>query len=130
MDERSLFRVSCKAALYDPTGEKVLLSQYASGFYGLPGGHIDAGEMPDEAVHRELFEELGIKDVKLVHRDFWMHQNGKVVLGFTGAIDASREIHIQEEELIAAVWAPVADIRSGKIDVRSYSQFICDFQPR
>lgn len=32
-----------------------------TGFWGLPGGKIDAGESLPEAVERELFEELGLR---------------------------------------------------------------------
>lgn len=31
------------------------------GLWNLPGGHVDAGETPVEAAHRELIEEAGIE---------------------------------------------------------------------
>lgn len=51
--------VSVKVALYSSDGKRVLLMYYPhdDGF-GLPGGHIDAGETPDVALERELREEL------------------------------------------------------------------------
>ena len=54
--------VSVKVALYSSDGKRVLLMYYPhdDGF-GLPGGHIDAGETPDVALERELREELGIE---------------------------------------------------------------------
>ena len=54
-------QVSVKVALYSENGKYTLLMYYPrdDGF-GLPGGHIDAGEMPDMALERELREELGI----------------------------------------------------------------------
>ena len=47
--------VSVKVALYSSDGKHTLLMRHwgAAGF-GLPGGHIDAGEMQDEALEREL----------------------------------------------------------------------------
>ena len=53
--------VSVKVALYSNDSKRVLLMYYPhdDGF-GLPGGHIDAGETPDVALERELREELGI----------------------------------------------------------------------
>jgi 8-oxo-dGTP diphosphatase len=43
---------------------KVLLvqqrKQSAYGLWSLPGGHIEAGETPEEAVIREVREELGV----------------------------------------------------------------------
>lgn len=55
---------------------KVLLgrrknSSYYDGWYGLPSGHIEAGELPIVAAIRETKEEIGIllnpKDIRLVH---------------------------------------------------------------
>ena len=53
--------VSVKVALYSSDGKRTLLMRHwGDAGFGLPGGHIDAGEMPDEALERELREELGI----------------------------------------------------------------------
>lgn len=47
---------------------------YQDGNYQVPAGHIDAGELPSEALIREVKEEIGItidpKDVKFVHTSF------------------------------------------------------------
>ena len=53
-------------------------------FYSLPGGHIDPNEQPDEAMHRELAEETGVKDYTLSHCDFFLHDDQKIVLAYTG----------------------------------------------
>ena len=51
--------VSVKVALYSSDGKRVLLMYYPhdDGF-GLPGGHIDAGETPDVALEREMRRQL------------------------------------------------------------------------
>jgi 8-oxo-dGTP diphosphatase len=47
---------------------------YQDGNYQVPAGHVDAGEVPTEALIRESKEEIGIdidpKDIKLAHASF------------------------------------------------------------
>jgi 8-oxo-dGTP pyrophosphatase MutT (NUDIX family) len=47
---------------------------YQDGNYQVPAGHIDAGELPSEALIREVKEEIGItidpEDVKFAHTSF------------------------------------------------------------
>lgn len=127
---RHVLRVTCKAALYTPDGSKVLLSEYSPGDYGLPGGHIDEGETPDDAMQRELYEELGLQAPPLEHRDFWLHDNGKLILGYVGELPEETVLVIQEEELQNTVWMPVQEIRSQRVVVGSYGDFIMQNQPQ
>ncbi len=39
-------------------------SGYFDGWYALPSGHVEAGELPMDALAREVMEEIGIKIVK------------------------------------------------------------------
>lgn len=47
---------------------------YEDGSYQVPAGHIDAGELPTEAIIREAKEEIGVdlkkNDLRLVHASF------------------------------------------------------------
>jgi len=47
---------------------------YQDGNYQVPAGHVDAGELPSEALVREVTEEIGITinpdDIKFVHTSF------------------------------------------------------------
>ncbi len=51
------------AAVVLDAEHRVLLVRWKRppGFYGLPGGHIEAGEEPHDAAVRELSEEAGIE---------------------------------------------------------------------
>ena len=129
MAERDRFRVSCKAALYTPDGKKVLIVDHGKKGNGLPGGHLEVNETPDVAMARELFEELGVDDVTLERRDFWMHHGGKLILGFTGTLDESTPFKIQDSEILSVSWVEVMKIANGEIEARSYDEFICRFQP-
>jgi len=43
-----------------------LLLHYSSGHWEFPKGHIEKGETEEETVRREVFEETGINDLKII----------------------------------------------------------------
>ena len=57
------FTVTAAAIVVDKQGRVLLLKhRFRPGTgWGIPGGFIDAGEQPDEAVRRELLEEVGLE---------------------------------------------------------------------
>jgi 8-oxo-dGTP diphosphatase len=57
---------SCMVFVLD--GKKRLLMAKPKRGWGLPGGHIDSGETPEECCKREVFEETSvtIKNLKLI----------------------------------------------------------------
>lgn len=66
--------------------------------WGLPGGHLEDGETPDEAITRELKEECGIDHLSLERVDFFTHSGGKIVLAYRGSLDDSCELKSQQTE--------------------------------
>lgn len=89
-DVRDLHPVSTKAALFSEDRKHVLVTKmfFEDGHiqYGLPGGHVDGDEQPDDTIRRELREELGIMVGALQRADFFRHHQGKIVLGYTALI--------------------------------------------
>ncbi len=57
-------RATVGAIVLNESGDKLLLARRAhtpfEGMWCIPGGHIEFGEHPDDAVRREVFEETGI----------------------------------------------------------------------
>jgi 8-oxo-dGTP diphosphatase len=53
--------VIAAALLLNPQGQTLLVRKRGTAFFMQPGGKIDAGEQPIEALARELQEELGIR---------------------------------------------------------------------
>lgn len=53
-----LFRVALKAVIYNPEGKLLVVKEHGMG-WGLPGGGMDFGETFEQALARELYEEVG-----------------------------------------------------------------------
>ena len=125
--------VSVKVALYSSDGKRVLLMYYPhdDGF-GLPGGHIDAGEMPDAALERELREELGIT-IDATPADFYVRdpydttaKNHKIILGYTAIIDDDIELPDQacDGSEAGPVWLTRAEVETVDKLAPGYRDFL------
>ncbi len=60
-------RQAVRAVVLDPA-DRILLVRFefpTNGVWATPGGGIDEGETPEQAIARELDEELGLMDVEL-----------------------------------------------------------------
>lgn len=125
-------------ALYSSDGKRVLLMYYPhdDGF-GLPGGHIDAGETPDVALERELREELGIT-IDAMPADFYMRypQDGtvedhKIILGYTATVDSNVELPDRAcdggEERI--VWLTRTEVETTDKIAPGYQDFVLKWWP-
>jgi 8-oxo-dGTP diphosphatase len=56
---------------------------YFDGYYGLPSGHIEVDESPDEAAFRELFEETGVKANNLEFENVIFTSDGYICFFFS-----------------------------------------------
>ena len=87
--------------------EKVLLvhaRNFRGKFFGLVAGFVETGETLEEAVVREVHEEVGIKikNIRYFASQPWPYPCGLMV-GFT-ADYVSGELHLQRSELDDAGW--------------------------
>lgn len=97
------FTVSAAAVILN-SGNEVLLLEHllrpGSG-WGLPGGFLNKGETPEQAIKRELFEETGIelRSLRLVR----MHTRAShIEMIFTAEYDGEAEI--KSYEIIGLGW--------------------------
>lgn len=76
--------ISFGAVLYRKEKEKIcyLLLQHNKNYFNFPKGHPEKGEGPLEAAKREIFEETGIKDLRIIDgfeekNNYFFKQNKK-----------------------------------------------------
>lgn len=130
-EKRPLHPVSTKAILLSPDGKYVLGMKYFfedESLYGrgLPGGHLEATENPDEAVVREIEEELGITVAGLERFSFTTHKQGKIVLLYKGTLSRDIEIRPSDPKREIGEWTATEDIAMGTYDFGSYTEGILD----
>ena len=88
-------------------GEQILLARHAqhtTDIYTCIAGFIEAGDSAEEAVIREVHEEVGltVKDIRYRGSQSWPYPN-QLMLAFRAEY-VSGEITVQKEELLEAAW--------------------------
>lgn len=108
------FTVTAAAIVVDQQGRVLLLKhRFRPGTgWGIPGGFIETGEQPHEAVRRELREEVGLElaDVEVVHtRAFRKPRQIEIVYRCRPSGDALP----QSVEIRKADWFPIDSLPDG-----------------
>ena len=111
--------------LIDPEGRFLLTSRpegkvYA-GYWEFPGGKLEAGETVEQALRRELIEELGIT-IGAVHPwkiELVDYEHARVRLHFCKVHDWSGEFEMRERQTMAWQTLPVevAPVLPGTVPV-------------
>ncbi len=99
--------VSTKLALYSNDLQSVLVMHYpARATHGLPGGHVESKEHPDDAIRRELMEELTLSVDGLKRTDFFLRgvDRGPIILAYTAIAPADVSIVPTDPDFEYAQW--------------------------
>ena len=122
--ERALICPKCKNIEYPKIspaiivairdGNRLLLTKNAKGtykFYALVAGFVEVGESLEDAVRREVMEEVGlkVKNIQSYKSQPWSFSDS-LMLAFIADLDGDDKITIQEEELSEARWFEREDV--------------------
>ena len=108
-------------------GEDLLLARNArarANFYSTLAGFVEPGESIEEAVHREVMEEVGVRigNLQYFGSQSWPFPNS-LMLGFHAEY-VSGEFELQEEEIADAQWFHYRDLPRHPANVSIAGQLI------
>jgi NAD+ diphosphatase len=130
-NERMLFCEGCGFQTY-PTispcvivavhdGERLLLTKYAGRAYrnfALIAGFVEIGESLEDAVRREVMEEVGLKirNIRFYKSQPWPFTD-TLLAGFFAELAGNNIITVQEDELALAVWMSREDVPPDELKI-------------
>lgn len=138
--ERAMVCPKCKNMIFPPiapsvivlirNGEETVLTKYQASHsayrkYALVAGYVESGETPEEAVKREVFEEVGlrVKNITYYKSQPWPI-SGALLLGYVCDLDGDSTIVRQEDELAVAEWIKREDVPERSSDVSLTSEMM------
>ena len=115
-------------------GNRALLTRYAAAHsqyrrYALVAGYVETGEMPEETVKREVWEEVGlkVKNIQYYRSQPWPI-SGALLLGYVCDLDGSNQVKLDESELEVAEWLTREEMPNRAYDVSLTSELMEQFR--
>ena len=131
-------RVGARAVLINDEGQIALMHVTNRGYYKLPGGGMDEGEIIEETLRRELKEEIGVDSIEILleigrideYREIWsqksIHQCFLVRL--SGQIGVPEQTEKELEHGYKTVWAKDIDEAIELVDSGKPQDYGQDFE--
>lgn len=132
-DERALVCPECNTVVYPKISpavivaiicnDKILLARganWSGGWYSLIAGYVDVGESLEEALVREVKEEVGldIQNIRYYKSQPWP-LSGSMMIGFVAEAEENQKIIIDPKEIAEAAWFTRGNLpkHSSKISI-------------
>ena len=114
------FTVTAGALIFNDSGQVLLLKHRfrAGSGWGIPGGFLEAGEHPEQALRREMREEIGLEleHVEIfTSRTFRRPQQVEVLFRARGSASAGRKVELKPQtmEVERAEWFSLHSLPDG-----------------
>lgn len=122
MDTQKHFRIAVRGLVYNDAGQILLLrrsrpARGEMGYWELPGGGLDHGESPQQALSREVMEETRLQVVIGKPLVVWDYNRGENVqiIGMTFACHRPQGEVVLSNEHDAYQWVSVDSIYGLKV---------------
>jgi ADP-ribose pyrophosphatase YjhB (NUDIX family) len=131
-------RVGARAVLVNDEGQIALIHVTNRGYYKLPGGGVDEGETIEEALRRELKEEMGADSVEILseigeideYREAWSKKSIHhcFLVRLDGQIGVSEQTEKELEHGYKTIWAKDIDAAIKLVDSGKPQGYGQDFE--
>lgn len=113
-------------------GDRILLTKYAGRAYtryALIAGFVEVGESLEQAVQREVLEEVGVKvkNLRFYKSQPWPFTD-TILSGFYAELDGHDEITLDQNELETAVWVDRADVPPNELGISLTGEIMDNFR--
>jgi NAD+ diphosphatase len=141
-DERALACNGCENVVYPKISpavivailskDRILLAKgvnFHGGFYSLVAGYADIGESLEEAVAREVKEEVGleVKNIRYYGSQPWP-LSGSMMIGFIAEADYYQSIKIDKKEIADAGWYTCDNLPHHPTTISIAGEIIAKFE--
>lgn len=124
--------VSAKVAIYSHDNSSALIMHYPKmGRNGLPGGHVELGENPDDTLVREVEEELGVTINAPIRRSFFRSggQSGRLILAYTLVAPAGFKANPTQPDFEYDTWLSREEVQVVPNMSEEYRGFVLENWP-
>lgn len=123
-----IFNTAVSMEVLSPARDKiVLIKQYGKDKNILVAGYVNRGETAEEAVAREVFEELGVAVNEIAfNKSAFYEPSNTLMLNFS-CVAETEELHINEKEVDSAAWFTLDEIQREIFQGSLAHRFLLEF---